>query len=134
MKKRDLGRTGLAVSELGMGGLFVSSLGGEYVQARDAILRALELGINYIDTAPNYLNSEEVIGKALRGVSEPLILSTKLGGRPEPFLPQDEDCLMRSTPGSQGKRWCPPPWKRSPMRAAFWINAAWRWIFRWMET
>ncbi len=96
MKKRDLGRTGLAVSELGMGGLFVSSLGGEYAQARAAILRALELGINYVDTAPNYLNSEEVIGKALRGVSEPLILSTKLGGRPEPFLPQDEDCLMRS--------------------------------------
>lgn len=96
MNKRTLGQTGMEVSELGLGGLFVSSYGGEYEQARLAILRALELGVNYIDTAPNYHNSEEVIGKALSGVTTPLILSTKLGGRPQPFQPQDKDCLMQS--------------------------------------
>ena len=96
MKTRPLGKTGLQVSELAMGGLFVSSIGGEYEQARGAILRALELGVNYIDTAPGYLNSEEVLGKALEGVKIPNILSTKLGGRPQPFRPQDRDALMKS--------------------------------------
>ena len=96
MKTRPLGKTGLQVSELAMGGLFVSSIGGEYEQARGAILRALELGVNYIDTAPGYLNSEEVLGKALEGVKIPYVLSTKLGGRPQPFRPQDRDALMKS--------------------------------------
>ena len=96
MRKRTLGRTGLQVSELALGGLFVSSIGGEFEQAKGAILRALELGVNTIDTAPGYLNSEEVLGKALEGIATPYILSTKLGGRPQPFLPQDREGLMRS--------------------------------------
>ncbi|NLS76024.1 MAG: aldo/keto reductase [Chloroflexi bacterium] len=96
MKKRMLGKTGLQVTELGLGGLFVSSVGGEYEQARAAIHRALALGVNYVDTAPGYYNSEEVIGRALEGVTAPYALSTKLGGRPQPFLPQDRDGLMRS--------------------------------------
>jgi aryl-alcohol dehydrogenase-like predicted oxidoreductase len=96
MQTRQLGRTELAVSELGLGGLFVSSYGGELEQSRAAIRRAVELGVHYIDTAPGYANSEEVLGRALDGVSQPLVLSTKLGGRPQPFRPQDRDCLMRS--------------------------------------
>jgi aryl-alcohol dehydrogenase-like predicted oxidoreductase len=91
-----LGKTGLCISELGLGGLFVSAYGGEFEQARDAIRRAVELGVNYIDTAPNYYNSEEVLGKALTKISAPVILSTKLGGRPKPFRPQDIDCLRES--------------------------------------
>jgi aryl-alcohol dehydrogenase-like predicted oxidoreductase len=54
------------------------------------------LGVNLIDTAPGYANSEEVIGKVLPEIEAPLILSTKLGGRPQPFKPQDRDCLMSS--------------------------------------
>ncbi len=96
MNRRTLGRTGLEVSELGLGGLFVSSYGAEYEQGRAAVLRALECGINYIDTAPGYANSEEVLGRALEGVTQPFILSTKLGGRPQPFQPQDRDGLLRS--------------------------------------
>ncbi len=96
MKTRVLGKTGLRVSELGLGGLFISSVGGEFAQAKQAILRAIELGVNYIDTAPGYANSEEVLGKVLRDVEAPLVLSTKLGGRPQPFKPQDKACLMQS--------------------------------------
>ena len=58
--------------------------------------RAIELGVNYIDTAPGYGNSEEVLGKALVDIDAPLVLSTKLGGRPQPFRPQDRDGLMAS--------------------------------------
>lgn len=96
MKTRTLGKAGLLVSELALGGLFVSSHGGEFEESRRAIRRALELGINYIDTAPTYANSEEVLGNALEGVTAPFVLSTKLGGRPQPFSPQDKACLMRS--------------------------------------
>ena len=96
MKKRVLGKTQLKVSELALGGLFVSSMGAEYEQAEKAIRGSLELGVNYIDTAPGYHNSEEVLGKALEDVTTPVILSTKLGGRPQPFLPQDKKCLRKS--------------------------------------
>ncbi|HUS59064.1 MAG TPA: aldo/keto reductase, partial [Planctomycetota bacterium] len=86
MKKRILGRTGLQVAELSLGGLFVSSFGGRgFDEASKAIHRALDLGVNYIDTAPGYADSETVLGKALHGVKKPYILSTKLGGRPQPF-------------------------------------------------
>jgi aryl-alcohol dehydrogenase-like predicted oxidoreductase len=96
MKTRTLGKTGLEISKLGLGGLFVSSVGGAFEQARKAILRAVELGVTYVDTAPGYANSEAVIGKVLPEIDEPLVLSTKLGGRPRPFDAQDYDALMAS--------------------------------------
>ena len=53
MKKRVLGRTGLEVGKLGLGGLFVSRHGQKsFEEASGAIHRALELGVNYIDPAP----------------------------------------------------------------------------------
>lgn len=97
MKKRILGKTGLEVSEIGLGGLFISSAGtSQFAKSKEAVLRALELGINYIDTAPGYFNSEEVLGKIIGEVKKPFILSTKFGGRPLPFRPKDKDCLMQS--------------------------------------
>lgn len=97
MEKRVLGRTGLEVSVLGMGGLFVSKIGAQKREdAYKAVRRALELGINYVDTAPGYMDSEEVLGVALDGVPQPYFLSTKLGGRPQPFDAKDKDSLRRS--------------------------------------
>jgi aryl-alcohol dehydrogenase-like predicted oxidoreductase len=97
MEMRPLGRTGLEVSVLGMGGLFVSRVGGhDRADARRAVHRALELGVNYVDTAPSYADSEEVLGYALADAPRPCFLSTKLGGRPQPFDPKDADGLRRS--------------------------------------
>lgn len=98
MEKRTLGRTGLEVSVLGLGGLFVSSIGGTGREsAYNAVRRALELGINYIDTAPSYADSEEVLGIALEGISiKSYYISTKLGGRPQPFDPKNKDLLLKS--------------------------------------
>lgn len=96
MKKVVLGRTGLNVSRLGLGGLFVSKAGAGRAEAARAVRRAIELGVNYIDTAPTYHDSEEVLGAALKGIDAPLIISTKLGGRPEPFDPRNKDGLMAS--------------------------------------
>ena len=96
MRHRILGKTGIRVSEIGMGGLFVSSHGSDRAEGIRAVRRGLELGINYVDTAPSYRDSEEVMGLALDGVTQPFILSTKLGGRPQPFDPRDPDQLRRS--------------------------------------
>jgi aryl-alcohol dehydrogenase-like predicted oxidoreductase len=96
MKYRTLGKTGLKVSELGMGGLFISSFAAEREEGRRAVRRALDLGVNYVDTAPGYRDSEEVLGYALEGVARPYVLSTKLGGRPQPFDAQDAQALRRS--------------------------------------
>ncbi len=96
MQQRVLGKTGLHISELGLGGLFVSQHGSEFEQGRAAILRAVELGVNYIDTAPTYANSEEVLGRVLPEVTSPVVLSTKLGGRPHPFEPQNKAHLRQS--------------------------------------
>jgi aryl-alcohol dehydrogenase-like predicted oxidoreductase len=96
MNYRILGKTGLEVSEISMGGLFIASFAAEFDQARDAVYQALDLGVNYIDTAPGYMDSEEVLGKIIKGIDKNFILSTKLGGRPQPFLPQDKKSLFAS--------------------------------------
>ncbi len=96
MDEVTLGKTGIEVSRLAFGGLFVASFAQAEEEAVKAVHKALDLGINYIDTAPGYGNSEEVLGKALKGVTKPLVISTKLGGRPQPFKPQDKTCLRAS--------------------------------------
>src|SRR5947208_901020 len=96
MRTRTLGKTGIAVSELGFGGLFTSSLGPGFEESRQAVRQAVELGINYFDTAPAYANSEEILGKILADLRAPLVLSTKLGGRPQPFDPRSKPQLLAS--------------------------------------
>jgi aryl-alcohol dehydrogenase-like predicted oxidoreductase len=93
LKKRTLGRTGLKVSELSLGGLFISSFGAERAAAIDVIKHAQKLGINYIDTAPRYRDSELVLGDALSQMDEDFIISTKIGYNPEPFNPKSIEFL-----------------------------------------
>jgi aryl-alcohol dehydrogenase-like predicted oxidoreductase len=88
------------VSELSLGGVFWGG-GDPRDQAAHAIVRrALELGINYIDSAPMYGRSEEILGAALVGVSTPYLLSTKVGYFPTPFDPKDQALLRRSVENS----------------------------------
>src|SRR4051794_31551879 len=96
MRTRTLGKTGIEVSELAFGSLFTSVLGPGFDDSRAAVHRAIDLGINYLDTAPAYADSEVVLGKILREIKAPLVLSTKLGGRPQPFEPWNKDHLRHS--------------------------------------
>ncbi len=82
MKLRRFGRTELQVSELAFGG---GRSGGILINADDdtrraAVRRALDLGINWFDTAPQYGDgkSEEALGWLLAEVSEPPFVSTKV--------------------------------------------------------
>ncbi|NOZ41008.1 MAG: aldo/keto reductase [Planctomycetes bacterium] len=96
MQTRRLGRTDLNVSVLSIGGLYTSSLAGGVAETRRIMQRAVELGINAIDTAPAYADSEKTIGQAIAGLDAPLIVTTKLGGRPQPFDPQNVGDLRES--------------------------------------
>lgn len=83
MHRRTLGATGLVVSEISLG---CNRIGGAPRQSEDAwiafIHRALDLGINFFDTAANYARgrSEELLGRALAGRSDAYICSKV--GRP----------------------------------------------------
>jgi aryl-alcohol dehydrogenase-like predicted oxidoreductase len=80
IRKRRLGRTGLDVTEVGLGTVFLTrQMGVERQDAVGVIHRALELGVNYVDTAPLYGDAQEVVGEALAGREEDYILSTKCG-------------------------------------------------------
>lgn len=96
METRRLGRTDLQVSVLSIGGLYTSSLAGGVSETQKIMRRAMELGVNAIDTAPAYADSEKTVGEAIEGLDAPLIMTTKLGGRPQPFNPQDIDALRQS--------------------------------------
>ena len=84
LPKRRLGRTNLEVTSLSLGG---AGLGRDDVtddQAVDAVHRAIELGINYLDTSPLYGESERRVGLALdRGWREKVYLATKTGTHPQ---------------------------------------------------
>lgn len=82
-EKRPVGRTNLMVTTLGLGG---ASLAGNYSgvpaeQARTLVNHALDLGINYVDTAPHYGfgRSEHIIGDVLWQRRSEAVLSTKVG-------------------------------------------------------
>ena len=81
MQKRRLGRTGLEVSVLGygagaVGGLFTK---GDPADQERALARAVELGINYVDTAALYGNgeSERNLGRVLKKLKPDVVLGTK---------------------------------------------------------
>ncbi len=76
MRYRRLGRTGLQISEIGIGGGALRCATDEY--AVGMIRRALELGLNYIDTATAYGDSEAKIGLALKGRRQDAYVATKL--------------------------------------------------------
>ena len=96
MKQRPLGTTGLTVSELALGALYTSSLAGGVEETRRIISAAKASGISYIDTAPAYGDSEETLGQAWDGLQNDFVLSSKLGGRPQPFDPRDAVALRES--------------------------------------
>lgn len=75
MKYKELGKTGYEVSIVGIGGIPIQRVGEQV--AEEVIATALERGVNFLDTARGYTDSEEKFGLALQGVRERFVLATK---------------------------------------------------------
>jgi aryl-alcohol dehydrogenase-like predicted oxidoreductase len=83
MEYRTLGRTGVSVSPLCLGAMMFGAWGNpDHAESIRIIHRALDAGINFIDTADVYAEgeSEEIVGKALAGRRDDVVLATKFHG------------------------------------------------------
>jgi aryl-alcohol dehydrogenase-like predicted oxidoreductase len=88
MEQRPLGRTGVSVSNLCLGTMMFGAWGEpDHDESIRIIHAALDAGINFVDTADVYSagESEEIVGKALRGRRDDVVLATKF------FMPMGDD-------------------------------------------
>jgi aryl-alcohol dehydrogenase-like predicted oxidoreductase len=87
MEHRKLGSSGLEVSALGLGCMGMSAFYGSTDEDEGiaTIQRALELGIDFLDTAEMYgpFENEKLVGKAVAGKRDEYVIATKFGVRPE---------------------------------------------------
>jgi len=84
MEHRQLGRTGVSVSKLCLGAMMFGAWGNtDHDDAIRIIHAALDAGVNFVDTADVYSagESEEIVGKALAGRRDDVVLATKLWGQ-----------------------------------------------------
>jgi predicted aldo/keto reductase-like oxidoreductase len=79
MEKARLGRTNLHITRLGWGGIPIQRVSEE--EAVAVVVAAVEMGVDLLDTARGYTTSEARIGKALKKVRQPVILSSKSPAR-----------------------------------------------------
>lgn len=84
LQRRRLGKTGMTPRALGLGCAFFGSANVSDAEAVEGIRRAIELGLDYLDTSPLYSESERRVGLALEGGwRERIYLQTKTGTHPE---------------------------------------------------
>jgi len=88
MQKRRLGREGLEVSAIGLGCMGMSEFYGsrDDAESLSTIHRALDLGVNFLDTADMYgpFTNEELVGRAIRGRRQSVVVATKFGNQRGP--------------------------------------------------
>ena len=89
MEKRELGKSGLEVSALGLGCMGMSFGYGPAADVNDMIRlihEAVDMGVNFFDTAEVYgpFTNEELLGKALSPIKDKVVIATKFGFRSDP--------------------------------------------------
>ncbi|HTP82727.1 MAG TPA: aldo/keto reductase [Alphaproteobacteria bacterium] len=86
MKMRRLGRNGPMVSAIGLGCMGMTPIYGmpDDAEVTATIHRAIDIGMNFLDSSDAYANgkNEEVVGRALKGKRDKVVLATKFGQKP----------------------------------------------------
>lgn len=106
MNYRELGRTGIKVSEVGFGAWQLGNgkdwEGVAEKQAVRLVHEAIDQGCNFFDTAPNYGegNSELLLGEALAGKRADVVINSKFGHHPDGTVNFDSKQIRRSVEGS----------------------------------
>ncbi|WP_329139340.1 aldo/keto reductase [Streptomyces sp. NBC_01476] len=106
MKRRILGGTGMSVSEFALGTMMLGSMGNtDHDESVGMIHAALDAGINFVDTADVYSGgeSEVIVGKALKGRRDDVVLATKFSmpmGADENQRGGSRKWIMRAVEGS----------------------------------
>ena len=104
LETRRLGRSGLQVTALGLGGAGIGGTAyGEVSddEAVETVRTAIDGGITYIDTSPLYGESERRLGLALQGgLRDRVVLSTKTGTHPRWYRDYSADATYRSLENS----------------------------------
>ena len=98
MKYRTLGRTGIKVSAYAFGAMMLGAVGNpDHEESIRIMHKALDAGINFVDTADAYSHgeSEEIVGQALKGRRDNIVLATKL------WMPMGDDPNQRGN----SRRW-----------------------------
>ncbi|MCM2414082.1 MULTISPECIES: aldo/keto reductase [unclassified Streptomyces] len=103
MRYRELGRSGLSVSEIGYGawGIGESSwVGATEDESVRALNRAVDLGVNFIDTARGYGESERIVGQVVRGrPGDEVLVATKVPPKNGVWPPADGTDPAQAFPG-----------------------------------
>jgi len=92
MEYRVLGKTGLKISRLGLGGIPIQRIDAE--GTKPLVQKLMREGVNYIDTARGYTVSEEYLGFALEVIREHFVLATKSMARTKEAMEKDVDTSL----------------------------------------
>ena len=94
MEHRILGKTGLEISRVGLGGIPIQKIDAEGTRA--LIAELVNSGVNFIDTARGYTVSEEYLGYAMEGVRDRFVLATKSMARTKEAMAKDVKTSLKN--------------------------------------
>lgn len=94
MQYKQFGQTGYRVGVMGIGGIPIQRVNADV--AKQVIAVAVDAGVNFLDSARGYTDSEEKLGQALRGVRDQFILATKSMARDGKTMRSDIETSLRN--------------------------------------
>jgi len=94
MEYRTLGKTGLKISRIGLGGIPIQRV--DAAATKTLIHYLADAGVNYIDTARGYTVSEEYLGQALEGLRDKFVLATKSMARDKAGMARDIEISLNN--------------------------------------
>ena len=94
MEYRILGKTGLKISRMGLGGIPIQRIDAE--GTKKLMYQLMEAGVNFVDSARGYSVSEEYLGYALEGIRDKFVLATKSMARTKEEMARDVDISLKN--------------------------------------